>query len=479
MENTQFQAVKKRENHVFSRIFAIVFAVAPIALFFFFNMLLIADGAFANGKLLSVVKDLFKGDHEKLFGILPLLNNCKDLTGLDKYIALGSSLALYALALSTVVCVVLAIIAICNGKAAAALCRAIWFIHTITYGAYVAIVFYLAKKHGLKIDYTSLPAYVLGGAFGGSLLLYFFYSIARTGKTAILNFVLFLLTAGFVGSYIYLYYFKSAFGTTFDALAKDGGKYWLIGALTNKQVYGYGRFVLTGIGVLATLISIIRISSKKGYGFDILRGILHLIVAAFVVVTVFLDKAFKDFAFMDVALFAIIAAACVVLKLIICIVAKHHGKKAKKEEAEEAPVEEAEEEAEEEAPAEEEAEEVAPIAAEEEAPVEEEETATEEEPVSEDEIEEVIEPENEYPAPAYYTSKCYDSFIAGLDEGERKEFTEVFILKFFGDLDHIPDYVVGGDNKEFFRNIFIYLGQYRSIISSPLLEKIYAQGLKK
>ncbi len=73
----------------------------------------------------------------------------------------------------------------------------------------------------------------------------------------------------------------------------------------------------------------------------------------------------------------------------------------------------------------------------------------------------------------YYNSKSFDPFIATLDAEERNQFTELFILKYKGVMPEIPDYQVGGDNKEFFRLIFIYLGQYRDRIPSGLLNKIY------
>ena len=78
----------------------------------------------------------------------------------------------------------------------------------------------------------------------------------------------------------------------------------------------------------------------------------------------------------------------------------------------------------------------------------------------------------------FYNSKSFDPFIASLDMQERNEFTELFILKYKGVMPEIPDYEVGGDNREFFRKIFIYLGQYRERISSELLNKIYNFSIK-
>lgn len=60
-----------------------------------------------------------------------------------------------------------------------------------------------------------------------------------------------------------------------------------------------------------------------------------------------------------------------------------------------------------------------------------------------------------------------------MNDEERKQFTDLFILKYNGGLRNIPDYIVGGDNREFFRKIFIYLGQHRAMIPDGLLAKMY------
>ena len=78
----------------------------------------------------------------------------------------------------------------------------------------------------------------------------------------------------------------------------------------------------------------------------------------------------------------------------------------------------------------------------------------------------------------FYNSKAFDPFISTLTDQERNAFTELFILKVSGTMPELPDYVVGGDNKEFFRKVFIYLGQYRDRIPSDLLGKMYQFSLK-
>ena len=99
-------------------------------------------------------------------------------------------------------------------------------------------------------------------------------------------------------------------------------------------------------------------------------------------------------------------------------------------------------------------------------------------------VEEMEEPVVEEPAPVetvdydYYNSKSFDPFIASLNAEERNQFTEIFILKYKGTMPELPDYVVGGDNKEFFSKIFLYLGQYRDRIPDGLLSKIYLFSTK-
>lgn len=66
-----------------------------------------------------------------------------------------------------------------------------------------------------------------------------------------------------------------------------------------------------------------------------------------------------------------------------------------------------------------------------------------------------------------------DEFIKTLSDMEKSDFAELYILKSKGTMAEIPDYQIGGDNKDFFNKVFIYLGQYRAMIPSELLSKIY------
>ncbi len=72
----------------------------------------------------------------------------------------------------------------------------------------------------------------------------------------------------------------------------------------------------------------------------------------------------------------------------------------------------------------------------------------------------------------------FDPFIITLNEKERTQFVDLYVLRCKGAMPEIPKYVVGGENKDFFHKIFIYLGQYRDKIPSELLEKIYNYSMK-
>ncbi len=72
----------------------------------------------------------------------------------------------------------------------------------------------------------------------------------------------------------------------------------------------------------------------------------------------------------------------------------------------------------------------------------------------------------------------FDPFLITLNEKEKNEFIDIYVLKCKGIMPEIPGYVVGGDNKDFFNKVFIYLGQYREKIPADLLGKMYQFSMK-
>lgn len=66
-----------------------------------------------------------------------------------------------------------------------------------------------------------------------------------------------------------------------------------------------------------------------------------------------------------------------------------------------------------------------------------------------------------------------DLFMNSLTDEEKIEFHSTFILKNKGTFSFLPEYEIGGNNQEFFSTIFIYLGKFRNILSTNLMNKIY------
>ncbi len=72
----------------------------------------------------------------------------------------------------------------------------------------------------------------------------------------------------------------------------------------------------------------------------------------------------------------------------------------------------------------------------------------------------------------------FDAFLITLNEQEKNEFIDLYVLRCRCLMPEIPGYVVGGDNKDFFNKVFIYLGQYRDKIPGDLLAKMYNFSMK-
>lgn len=68
-----------------------------------------------------------------------------------------------------------------------------------------------------------------------------------------------------------------------------------------------------------------------------------------------------------------------------------------------------------------------------------------------------------------------DSFIRKLTNEQRVEFAKVFLERNCGNLNCIPDYIVGGDNSRFFSAVFIYYAHVRDLVSDGLMGKLYEE----
>lgn len=510
--------VGKPKKHVMSRLWALALAVAPIVLLCIFPVLLLVKTA--TGYAIETEKTLldaflalfneilgkdgfskFYGETvsvQKLFG-LPLLAG-------NGFYGKVYSLALYAISVAMLLNVILAIVALFSGKKAPSLARAIAFINLFVFGTYALGVIGLAKYNVWKITYLSMPVYILAGIAGLSLLVYLVYSSCKTKSTGVPNFFLLILSAAWVACFVYPFLFNDTVRVAILSIAEGDG---IISSLTYANCFKYVVWGIGGLSVLNLFFSAVRMSTKKGFLFDVLRHILHLLVTGACVFFAFTTKKVNQLEFLDFKLYLIVAAAIALLQIILAGTTRSRLKKrakAKKAAVAQAPVEYDATTA-----VSEDVEAVRydyvtalsteePVAATPVEPIEEErvqESVAVETPVqmamadipAEQEKESVaVEPsapikqEEPVVTPTYdydfYNGKNFDPFMASLDAEEKKQFTEIFILKYHGDTKYLPDYVVGGDNSAFFRKVFIYLGVYRDRITSKLLAKMYTFSSK-
>lgn len=509
------EAAPKKKRNALYRILALLLAAAPIVCLCLLKVkLLVSTSAgyavYGEKTFLDAFLALFKkdglADFYKAIAGAPADFGAYKFMGLT-VLASGTvgklmSLFLYVIPAAMVVTVVLMIVALCSGKAAPAMTRAIVFINFWVYAAYAAAMLAVSLYYG-NIERTF--DIVMLAIAGASFLFYLIFSFIKAGKGTWMTFVLFLLTAAFAGVCVYgITQSAQAFKTLFAS--KDNS---IINSLTKGDFYKYAIVALAGIAGLASVISSIRMTTKKGYTFDLIRYLFHVLLAAALVYLAFTEKAFDGTKFYLYAFIALAIAAVQVLLVIVVLCAKKKAKKLAAQETKEAPAEETEAPAETKKEAAEETTAVETTVAEE-TPAETQEEETEEAGVYAEAVRyegptaETAAPEAEpapQPAPVYnynfaapaapqsgagntadydfYNSRSFDPFIASLNGDEREQFTEIFILKYKGATSNLPDYQVGGDNTEFFRKVFIYLGQYRDRIPDSLLAKMYQFAIRK
>ena len=477
----------KKKRNGWYRLFAFLMAIAPIVLFALLpaNVLLVQETtldyvAYGDKKLWEVFIAMFTDggiaqlyadaasvgamanpEVVTLFGVIPLLNTAGTLG----YVA---SVILYIIPVAMVFTLFLAIIALFSAKCAPSLAKTITYVNCWTYFGYAASIVTITyySKTAVPFDYATLAV------VGACMLLYLIFSACKVGGRAFGAFMLFLLTVAFAGSIV--------FGLIDNP---DGVKVLFSGE--NGALYKTIALALMGVLALFMLIAFANVSAKKLCGADVLRSILQLLIGGGLVYVAFTMM-------QELLLWAAIAAGVALLHLLIEIVVLS-ARKPKKAKAKAK------------TPAKKVVKETKPVEVIE--PVQEEipmEIPVEEPVVEEEPVEEVAEEETEeveqlpiyipapVPAPApvaqpapvaatndYYDSKAFDPFISTLSTEERSQFTELFILKYKGEMAGVPEYSVGGDNKEFFQKLFINLGTLRERLPDELLEKLYQFAIRQ
>ena len=504
-------APAKKKKNVGYRILALILTIAPIVCFCLVKLNLIISttagyAVYSGSTLLDAFLALFKTDglkefYEKAAGTVTGAASA----GFDTYKIFGipvlsgagsvgkvMGLLLYAMPAAIVVTLVMALIAVFSGKAAPAMARAIAFVNFWVYGVYafclLTVTLYYAN---LETTFDIVALAIAGACF----LIYLVLSFIKAGKHTWMTLLLFLLTAAFAGAMIYGTVAAAEGIAALLANAEDS----LISGVTKGDFYRYAIIAALGVSVLAVVVSSMRLCTKKGYGFDLFRYIVHFLVAGALLYFVFAEGDLKD-----MQLYVIIAAAIALVQIIlVCIVIsrkKAAKKKAVKEKVSETTEAVAEQPAEEKVTAEttettetEEPEQTGVYVEAVRYDVNTQEPAREAEPLTAAEATQApvynynftTQTEAQPAGPAatadydFYNSRSFDPFIASLNATEREQFTEIFILKYKGETKNLPDYQVGGDNTEFFRKVFIYLGQYRDRIPDSLLGKMYQFAIRK
>lgn len=445
----------KAKKNVFYRLFALLFALAPIAVYYFLNATIFMSGASGlevyKGKLLDVFLSLF-GVKEggvtaatTLFGFIPMTTT----QGIIGYVV---NAIMYMIPIAMVVTVFAAIIALFSGKAAPSIMRFILFINFWMYFGYALSTSLISMYNGgAFIDSLDLVALAVAG---GCLFFYIIASLVKSGARALFGFVVFLFTVASVGAVIYAMMIDV---TVFKAIIAD-------------ELYKWIALGIIGAYAICLLVGFGGISAKKLCGGDILRCLVMMILGGAFIYLALTNEAASNANYLLYG--AIAAGVAFVLMIIEIIVLAARTKKveATEEEEEEIPAETTEE-----APA------VVEEAATEEPVIEEivEAVAIEEEPAVVEEAPAAVEAPVvvEAPAPveapvATANEEQGDPFLLTLSGEEKAQFVSLFILKSKGDLG-LPEYKYGADNSKFFRKIFVNLGMLRAKIPDSLMYKIY------
>ena len=421
-----------KKKNAASRIFGLLLAALSVAVLFL-PISVVKGAGLESAGLLSVLQGLFAdGASSKLLNVLPTLADAS--TSLGVYAALS----FYVFVLCIVLSALFGIITLFAGKTC--LLKTTAFFSAFGFLIYTMSIVIVSFVGGaIALDVICLAGTAV------ALLIYFVLAVKKNGKTAWVNLLQCLLTV-------------AAAAIAMIAMTKNADAFaTALGSLAATLA-----LVIAGLLIVDVIIGGIRMQTKKGLALDMVRYIVQMLIALVLCYAALTSKT-EDKSFL---LFAIVSAVVSLVQIVICAIQIKCGKEKVVEEVVE----------EEPAPVVEEfvREEFAEALPYEGGPVEGVQIAEEVNPT-------FIAPPPQVQTAGYdfYNCKSFDPFIAILNNEERNQFTELFILKFKGVMPEIPDYEVGGDNTEFFRKLFIYLGQYRDRIPDGLLSKIYQFAIKR
>lgn len=421
----------------FYRIVIAILALLPILAFLILKTKVFADSYEATEMgFFKAFGELFAADFggHKLLGFLPVFAPS------DALLAMIPGALFYLIPVSMVACLTIAIISIINPKRILKAIKSILIIEFCVCGLF-AISTACISLFGSVDAALDLPSLIVAVI---AFIAYLVFTVMKNGRSTFLGLVLFLLS------------FVAAGAVVLAIAAKSEGIRNMY--LTNDFVKIATLAVVAFYAIVAAL-AFLAIAGKKLRRGDVVLCWIMIYLGVRIIMMSFLRDAYKDFLILGV----VATVAAIIMLIIESIVLK------RKKNAElmakyadyvpSAPVQ---------LPSE------AVVVA---TPVEEELISTQVSNPFELNVDAPVEPV------ATSTSAqgidvygiAFDPFIGTLTLDERKEFVYLFMAKPYPG---IPEYQVGGDNRTFFRKVFINLGTLRDQLSNSLLEKIYQYTIK-
>ena len=431
---TKTEAPKQKKN-VGYRLLALLILAACAGILFLPISTFTSGWVVEKQTLIQSVQDILASE-TKMFGMLPVFVNG---TGI---LALSANFALYFLVIAIAVAAICSLIAIFSKKAAPGLVRTALFL--LVGGAFLQTLSILAISNYVPELEATTDLLTIAVAAGGAVI-YFLLALAKNGKAAWLTAVHFLLSL--VATMLVIFGLMKA-----DMVA-------LRASFAATPIYKTVFIAILALLLLNLFISACRAMSVKGLSGDIVRHVAQLIVALVACFVGYAAEIQSD----NYVLFCVLAAVLSAVQIIIATLQLLDRSKKRGEAATVAALADFE--------TEEYVETYAYVGG----------------PVAGVELAEEITPtmaaaaaaaDGTKPNLATLVGNGFDAFMFNLTDKEKEEFIDLYIIRCKGSMPEIPAYVVGGDNREFFNKVFIYLGQYREKISSVLLSKMYNFSMK-
>ena len=431
---TKTEAPKQKKN-VGYRLLALLILAACAGILFLPISTFTGAWVVEKQTLIQSVQDILASE-TKMFGMIPVF---VDGSGI---LAISANVALYLLVLAAAVGAICSLIAIFSKKAAPALVRTALFL--LVGCAFLQTLSILAISNYINELEATTDLWTIVFAAGGAVL-YFLLALAKNGKAAWLTAVNFLLA--FVATMLVVFGLMKANSNAF--------------AITFAETPIYKTILIAVLALLLLnlFISACRAMSKNGLSGDIVRHVAQLII---ILVACFVGYA-AEIESDNYVLFCVLAAVLSAVQIIITTLQLLDRSKKRGEAATVAALADFK--------TEEYVETYAYVGG----------------PVAGVELAEEVTPtmaaaaaaaDGSRPNLATLVGNGFDAFMFNLNDKEKEEFIDLYIIRCKGSMPEIPTYVVGGDNREFFNKVFIYLGQYREKISSVLLSKMYNFSMK-